>query len=349
MIRVGSLFAGIGGFELGIERAIPNAHTIWQVEQNTYCQSILRKHWPNATIYDDVRTVGAHNLQCVDIIIGGYPCQSTSIAGKQKGLQDENKSGLWWHMHRIIGDLKPRIVIIENVANAIRVGGPEVVASLATLGYNCEWSIISGAQCGAPHLRKRWFCVAYTNPMPNRTGAITNAHGNGIRTSDTIQTGRAAINAHDIKRDVTNAHGIGWDNRSDIKRQNTDRLHIQRDTTQNQQQRGKRIVGPSPHDNVVTNAHGIGSQKNGIAIGLQSQYATTIGTGATQTYWQRTAAPKSTICGMDDGISRGLDPATRRLHKEQLKALGNAIIPQCSEWIGHRVLQSGLLDDLINQ
>lgn len=306
MIRVGSLFAGIGGFELGIERAIPNAHTIWQVEQNTYCQSILRKHWPNATIYDDVRTVGAHNLQPVDIIIGGYPCQSTSVAGNMRGLQDENKSGLWWHMHRIIGDLNPRIVIIENVANAIRVGGPEVVGSLATLGYNCEWSIISGAQCGAPHLRKRWFCVAYPN-------------------------------------------GIGWDNRRDIKRQNTDRLHIQRDTAQNQQQRGKRIVGPGPHDNVVTNAHGIGLEKNGIAIGLSKKLCATFGTGATKTYWQRTAAPKPTICRMDDGFSGGLDPATRRLHKEQLKALGNAIVPQCSEWIGHRVLQSGLLDDLINQ
>ena len=280
MIRIGSLFAGIGGFELGIERAIPNAHTIWQVEQNTFCQSILRKHWPNATIYDDVRAVGAHNLQPVDIIIGGYPCQSTSIAGKQKGLQDENKSGLWWHMHRIIGDLKPRIVIIENVANAIRVGGTDVVGSLATLGYNCEWQIVSAAQCGAPHMRKRWFCVAYSN-------------------------------------------GIGWDNRRDIKRQNTDRLHIQRDTTQDQQQRGKRIVGPGPHNHVNNEA--------------------------TQTYWQRTQPPKPTICPMDDGISRGLDRTTRELHKQQLKALGNAIVPQCSEWIGHRVLQSGLLDDLINQ
>lgn len=312
MIRVGSLFAGIGGFELGIERAITNAHTIWQVEQNTFCQSILRKHWPNATIYDDVRTVGAHNLQPVDIIIGGYPCQSTSVAGNMRGLQDENKSGLWWHMHRIIGDLKPRIVIIENVANAIAVGGTKVVGSLATLGYNCEWSIISAKQFGAPHLRKRWFCVAYSN-------------------------------------------GIRWDNRRDIKRQNTDRLHIQRDTTQNKQQRGKRIVGPSPHDNVVTNPNGIGlrEETNGRVNSIngtrpQIQPGRSSGNKSTQTYWQRTAAPESTICSMDDGISGGLDRATRRLHKEQLKALGNAIVPQCSEYIGKLVYQSGLLDDLIN-
>lgn len=271
MIRIGSLFAGIGGFELGIERAIPNAHTVWQVEQNTFCQSILRKHWPNATIYEDVRTVGAHNLPPVDMIIGGYPCQSTSIAGNKQGLEDETKSGLWWHMHRIISELKPRIVIIENVANAITVGGTEVVGSLATLGYNCEWSVISAAQCGAPHMRKRWFCVGYTNPMPNGSRPVTNPNGIGIRTPDTIQTGRPAINAHDIKRD------------------------------------------------------------------------------GTQTYWQQTPPPKPTICAMDDGFSGGLDRTTRELHKQQLKALGNAIVPQCSEWIGHRVLQSGLLDDLINQ
>ena len=264
MIRIGSFFAGVGGFELGIELAIPNAHTIWQVEQNTFCQSILRKHWPNATIYDDVRTVGAHNLQPVDMIIGGYPCQSTSLAGNMRGLQDENKSGLWWHMHRIIGDLKPRIVIIENVANAIAVGGPEVIGSLATLGYNCEWQIISAAQCGAPHLRKRWFCVAYT-------------HGIGLYTK-------------------TNG-------------------------------RVNSIDGTRP----------------------QIQPGGSPGNQSTQTYWQRTTPPKPTICAMDDGFSGGLDRATRELHKQQMMALGNAIVPQCSEWIGHRVLQSGLLDDLINQ
>lgn len=300
MIRIGSLFAGIGGFELGIERAIPNAHTVWQVEQNTYCQSILRKHWPHAKIYDDVRTVGAHDLQPVDMIIGGYPCQSTSIAGNKRGLEDENKSGLWWHMHRIIGELNPRIVIIENVANAITVGGPEVVGSLATLGYNCEWQIISAAQCGAPHMRKRWFCVAYTNPMPNGPRPVTNPHGNRHTTPDTIQTGRAAVNAHDIKGDATNANGIGL-------------------------------------------------QKNGIGIRLQPQYANTIGTNTTKTYWQQTPPPQPTICAMDDGIPGKLDRATRELHKQQLKALGNAIVPQCSEWIGQRVLQAGLLDDLINQ
>jgi len=95
MIKIGSLFAGIGGFELGLERAIPGAETIWQVEQNKYCQSILKKHWPNATIYDDVRNITQHNVEAVDILCGGFPCQDISTAGKGRGLHGK-KSGLWW-------------------------------------------------------------------------------------------------------------------------------------------------------------------------------------------------------------------------------------------------------------
>ena len=108
MIRIGSLFAGIGGFELGLERAISGSETIWQVEREPFCQKVLKKHWPNATIYDDVRTVGSHNLESVDILCGGFPCQDISTAGKGKGLEGE-KSGLWFEMLRIISELRPRV------------------------------------------------------------------------------------------------------------------------------------------------------------------------------------------------------------------------------------------------
>ena len=84
MYKIGSLFSGIGGFELGLERAIP-AETIWQVEQDKFCQSILKKHWPKAKIYDDVRNITKDNVEPVDILCGGFPCQSISVAGKQEG------------------------------------------------------------------------------------------------------------------------------------------------------------------------------------------------------------------------------------------------------------------------
>ena len=74
MVKIGSAFSGIGGFELGLERAIPNSKTVWQIDQNPFCQKILRKHWPDAKIYDDVREVGVHNLEPVDIFCAGFPC-----------------------------------------------------------------------------------------------------------------------------------------------------------------------------------------------------------------------------------------------------------------------------------
>ena len=159
-ITIGSLFAGIGGFELGLERAIPGAQTIWQVEQNEYCQSILKKHWPHAQLFGDVCEVGAHNLPPVDILCGGFPCQDISTIGKGEGLNGK-KSGLWFQMFRIICELRPRIVIMENVSAILVRGLPRILGDLAGIGYDCEWQIISASQFGALHQRKRWFAVAY--------------------------------------------------------------------------------------------------------------------------------------------------------------------------------------------
>lgn len=167
MIKLGSLFAGIGGFDLGAQWAFDRAgiphKVLFQVEQNKYCQSILKKHWPDAQVFDDVRAVGRHNLPDIDILMGGFPCQDISVCGHQKGIINGKKSNLWFEMLRVIGELRCPIVVLENVPAIIRVGGPVVVGGLAEIGYDCEWKIISAKQFGAPHLRRRWFCIA-TNP-----------------------------------------------------------------------------------------------------------------------------------------------------------------------------------------
>ena len=122
-MKLGSLFSGIGGLELGLERAFGGSlETVWQVEKEPFCRQVLERHWAHAKRYDDVRTVGAHNLEPVDILCGGFPCQSISIAGKQEGLANEEKSGLWWQFHRIINELRPPVVVLENVANILRLG-----------------------------------------------------------------------------------------------------------------------------------------------------------------------------------------------------------------------------------
>tara|TARA_R110000824_G_scaffold395256_2_gene595761 strand:- start:774 stop:1505 length:732 start_codon:yes stop_codon:yes gene_type:complete len=159
-IKIGSLFSGIGSLELGLERSIPNSETVWQVEQDKFCQSILAKHWPDAQLYNDVCDVGVHNLEPVDLICGGFPCQDIAICGKQGGIYGE-RSGLWWEMQRIISELRPRVVVVENVPNLYVLGMREVLGSMAEIGYDAEWTTISAAQCGAPHKRNRVWIVAY--------------------------------------------------------------------------------------------------------------------------------------------------------------------------------------------
>mgnify|MGYP003148794121 CR=1 FL=1 len=162
---VGSLFAGIGGFDLGFERE--GYEVRWQVEIDEYCQKVLAKHWPHVPRYDDVRDCGLHNLEPVDVITGGFPCQDLSVAGKQEGLDGE-RSALWWDYHRIISELRPRFAVVENVPNLLNRGIDRVCGSLAEIGYDSEWHIVSAADVGAPQLRKRaWLC---TWPMADTDG-----------------------------------------------------------------------------------------------------------------------------------------------------------------------------------
>lgn len=166
-LTIGSLFAGIGGLDLGLERGIGNgAHTVWQVEQNEYCRRVLARHWPDALRYDDVCTAGAHNLSTVDVLCGGFPCQDVSQAGRRAGVVVGTRSGLWFEYSRIIRELRPCYVVVENVAALLTLGLDAVLGELAESGYDAEWRVLSARGVGAPHLRERVFVLAY----PQRTG-----------------------------------------------------------------------------------------------------------------------------------------------------------------------------------
>lgn len=153
----GSLFAGIGGLDLGLERAGMTCK--WQVEIDEFCQKILTKHWPNVPKYRDVRECG-DNLERVDLICGGFPCQDVSVAGKRAGITG-SRSGLWTEFARIIRLLRPRFVLVENVPGLLSAGFGRVLGDLAESGYDAEWDCIPAAAVGAPHLRYRVFIVAY--------------------------------------------------------------------------------------------------------------------------------------------------------------------------------------------
>ena len=161
-LTIGSLFAGIGGLELGLERAIPGARTIWQVEQDPFARRVLAKNWPEADrSVIDVQQAGAHNLEQPDILCGGWPCQDLSNIGGKAGLAGE-KSGLWSEFARCIGELRPRkYIVLENVPEINIRGLGSVLWSLASCGYDAIWDCIPAQAIGANHRRDRFFCVAW--------------------------------------------------------------------------------------------------------------------------------------------------------------------------------------------
>ena len=159
-MNVLDLFSGIGGFSLGLERA--GMRTVAFCEINEHCRSVLQRHWPSVPIYDDIRTLSGDCLGDIriDVICGGFPCQDISFAGAGAGLKGE-RSGLWADYARLIGELRPSFVIVENVSALLGRGLGDVLGDLAALRYDAEWHCIPAAYVGAPHLRDRVWIIAY--------------------------------------------------------------------------------------------------------------------------------------------------------------------------------------------
>ena len=156
-MKVGSLFSGIGGLDLGLERA--GMTVAWQSEINPFSCRVLAKHWPTVPNLGDITTINWSTVPRVDLICGGFPCQDISHAGKLAGIDGE-RSGLWSHYALAVRILRPRFVLVENVADLLVRGLGRVVADLAESGYRCQWDCIPAAAVGAPHGRDRLFLVA---------------------------------------------------------------------------------------------------------------------------------------------------------------------------------------------
>lgn len=173
-LRVLDLFSGIGGFSLGLE-ATGRFETAAFCEIEKYPRRVLNKHWPDVRCYDDVRQLSASRLSAdgiaVDVICGGFPCQDISLAGKGAGLDGE-RSGLWSEIGRLVSELEPRFLIVENVSALLGRGLDRVLRDLAALGYDAEWHCIPASYVGLRHLRDRVWIVAY----PKRYSLQGRAH-----------------------------------------------------------------------------------------------------------------------------------------------------------------------------
>lgn len=173
-MKFGSLFTGIGGLDLGFESA--GFECAWQVEWDPFCNHILEQRWPGVPRHEDITKVDFRSIESVDILIGGFPCQPVSFAGR--GLAQDDDRWLWPEFERAIAEVEPRYVVAENVPGLVNRGLIDVLRSLAWLGYDAEWSHLSAEQVGAHHLRERVIIVAHKVANPDDEGS--QGHG-GLR------------------------------------------------------------------------------------------------------------------------------------------------------------------------
>jgi DNA (cytosine-5)-methyltransferase 1 len=163
-LTFGSLFAGIGGFDLGFERA--GMQCKWQVEIDPYCQKVLAKHWPNVRRHDDIRTFPPTSGDwSVDIICGGFPCTDLSYAAINRPGLDGSRSGLFFDAIKVVRTLRPRFVIMENVPALLDRWMGIVLRSLADCGLDAVWRCFRTSQFGAPHIRDRVFILGYRREL----------------------------------------------------------------------------------------------------------------------------------------------------------------------------------------
>lgn len=205
-MNVGSLFSGIGGFDLGLERA--GMRVVWQCERDEFCRRVLARHWPGVPCYEDVRELRAGGVEPVDVLCGGFPCQDVSLAGRRAGIDGE-QSGLWGEMFRLTCELRPRYLVVENVPGLLTAGLGRVLGDLASGGFDAEWDCLPASAFGAPHIRDRFWLVAYPR------GARRRQDAGGASGDEGADEGRAAADDHESPGDgegrragdVADAHG----------------------------------------------------------------------------------------------------------------------------------------------
>ena len=306
-VLIGSMFSGVGGLELGLEMARVGT-TGWQAERDEFCRSVLRRHWPNTRIYEDVRSIG-EEVPAVDVLCAGFPCQDISVAGKGKGLEGE-RSGLFFEVVRVLRLLHAKrsgaFVVLENVPAITSRGLGAVLGELANLGYDARWQVLSAQEMGAPQIRKRWFLVARHREIPyakgrelgprlcaGEPGRERGGRSSHLRGEDLAHTNRGGCVAKRKPKQagIQSERGSEPDGRGEARPERV---------------QDRRTFPPGPHD-----VHLWGKVPDDAKPG---------------------------VCRVAHGISAGMG------HREQLRALGNAVVPQCAEVIGRLLLEWALAE-----
>lgn len=320
---IGSLFSGIGGLELGLERA-GLGPVLWQAEIDPYCRAVLARHWPRARRFERVQEVTGESAARVGVVCGGFPCQPVSTAGDRRGADDER--WLWPEYARIVAELRPAIVVAENVLGLRTLGLRSVLGDLADLGFDAEWACLSAADVGAPHLRRRLFLAA-THPERIELREQPGWLGRACR------SGAAVARDHGASRAAADAAGArhAWADRG---------------RTQGRArplQRPRRASSSSV--SVAANADGPREPQPPWALAEKRGWARDSG-------WRH--APPA-VRRVDDGPADGLDGgeddgghggceagdgAIEAPDAWRIGALGNAVVAQCAEVIGRAIVSA---------
>jgi len=299
-LTVGSLFSGIGGIDLGLERA--GMESRWFVEWDAHCQNVLKRHWPGLPVYGDITAVDWSTVEPVDVLAGGFPCQPVSNAGKRLGTDDDR--WLWPAFADAIRTLRPRYVLVENVAALLGRGFEHVITDLAALGYDAEWDCIPAAAVGAPHRRDRLWTVAYASRVQPRRGR------EHARADGTGHSGARPVPGRSQARTLlADAQRSGLEGR----------------TGQGSAIARRAPVEPAGSRPVVP--HSIFAGLEGYDLGAvaladyRRQHSDPAGSG----WWSA-----------EPDLGRVVDGFPHRM--DRLRSLGNAVVPQVVEWIGQRIV-----------
>ncbi|MCP4108342.1 MAG: DNA cytosine methyltransferase [Desulfobacteraceae bacterium] len=319
------LFSGIGGFSLGLERT-GGFETVAFCEIDTYCQKVLKKNFPGVPIFEDVRNLDATGLGRIDIITGGYPCQPFSTAGKREGDQDDRH--LWPAMFEVIKSIRPTWVIGENVAGHVSMGLDNVLSDMEGEGYTCRPYIIPACAVDAKHRRDRIWIVAHANGTRG---------WNGTQNRCISDVAFSANQGLPQRRSNRQCSGEAQNESGMVSE--PQRRGAVANTTELQRNGGEYNARKSDgQESKSGNCSGKSVLANSSSTGRKEQHTTTIadrqgyGAGCNDQVWGNSRWPA------EPGVGRVANGIPKKL--DRLKGLGNAVVPQIPELLGHAILAS---------
>jgi DNA (cytosine-5)-methyltransferase 1 len=348
MLTVGSLFSGIGGLDLGLERA--GFKVIWQSEIDPYCNKVLKKHWPEVPNHGNIKEIDWSTIKRPNVICGGYPCQPFSLAGRRQGTDDPRH--LWPWVRTAISELRPDYALLENVRGHLTMGGIEVIGELAEIGYDAEWRIVSAAGVGAPHRRDRLIIVAYPAQLFS-DGVNNNARG-GLEpeaVSELGNSGRASHVAYpNDTRGRTPERGINTVGASEVQeRENVAQFGASGRGTNVANTPGEQGNGRQPRsDYKEPTKKGLQEQIRASGTNVANTDSEQLGqrresqhAGQARAVWKHNGTGQARYDGwqwweVEPDVGRVADGVPHRV--DRLRGLGNAVVPQVAEYIGHLIM-----------